>query len=325
MSIGRLSEFNVKSGQWSSYIDRLDMFFEVNKVTDNLKLPTLIATVGDDAYELLVNLASPKKPSELSYTDAVELLRQHLQPTPSSLAERYRFRQKRQEPGEDVASYVAELKKLARYCKFASNLNESLRDQFICGLRSDVIRQRLFAEDDSVTFVGAVKLASSLEAAERNAAMVECTSTGNSVESGDTRAVHALTPIAGRSGRGPGGAGAGTSARQARPARGPPRSEGARCPTVGMNCGACGATNHDYSRCRFREYTCSRCQRTGHLRRVCPEYIGQPLRGGPTQRRGGHRQPVYFGDIGHESGDASDGDDIEEQLNLMGLNNYKPV
>lgn len=172
MSVGKIKDFDVKTGNWSAYVDRLEMYFVANKITDDLKLPTLIALIGEQSYELLSTLASPKKPSSLSYAVAVDLLRAHLQPTPSILAERYRFRQRRQVTGESIADYVADLKKMARYCEFKTNLEENLRDQFVCGLRSDFIRQRLFAEQD-LNYNKALQLANTLEAAERDAEAVE--------------------------------------------------------------------------------------------------------------------------------------------------------
>lgn len=172
MSVGKIKDFDVKTGNWSTYVERLEMYFVVNKITDDLKLPTLIAIIGEQAYELLSTLASPSKPSSLSYTVAVDLLRAHLQPTPSILAERYRFRQRRQVAGELIADYVADLKKMARYCEFKTNLEENLRDQFVCGLRSDLIRQRLFAENN-IDYNKALQLANTLEAAERDAGAVE--------------------------------------------------------------------------------------------------------------------------------------------------------
>ncbi|KAJ0169462.1 hypothetical protein K1T71_015049 [Dendrolimus kikuchii] len=196
MSIGKINEFDVKSGVWSSYADRLQMYFKVNGIKDELKLPTMIAVMGDEVYELLVNLASPRKPSELDYSEATELLRNHLQPSPSVLAERFRFRQRRQNSDENVNNYVAELKRLARTCNFKDSLNENLRDQFVCGLQNDIFRQRLFAEDESLTFIKAVQVAISLEAAERDAAAVEVRSVPGMSQSVELHAVRE-----GRSGR----------------------------------------------------------------------------------------------------------------------------
>lgn len=51
MFIGNPSEFDAKCGVWSSYVDRLT----VNKMADEMKLSVLIASICDEAYELLVN------------------------------------------------------------------------------------------------------------------------------------------------------------------------------------------------------------------------------------------------------------------------------
>ncbi|XP_046965837.1 uncharacterized protein LOC124534170 [Vanessa cardui] len=172
MSVGHMREFIVKSGNWLSYVERLEMYFMVNKVADDLKIPTLISVMGEEAYDLLAALASPKKPSALKFDQAVQLLSAHLQPKPSVLSERYKFRQRRQLQDESIAAYDTELKKLSRYCEFNATLDENLRDQLVCGLRSEVIRQRLFSEEN-IVYNRAIALALSLEAAERDASAVE--------------------------------------------------------------------------------------------------------------------------------------------------------
>lgn len=73
MSVGKVREFDIKNGNWCAYIDRLEMYFLANNIPNDVKLPTLIAIMVEQAYELLVTLASPKKPSSLTYIEAVEL------------------------------------------------------------------------------------------------------------------------------------------------------------------------------------------------------------------------------------------------------------
>ncbi|XP_048485339.1 keratin, type II cytoskeletal 2 epidermal-like [Plutella xylostella] len=313
MSVGKLAEFQVRGGTWSSYVDRLEMYYKVNKISADLKLPILIASMGDEAYELLVNLACPSKPSDITYEAACDLLRDHLQPSPSVWAERFRFRQRRQSAEENVSGYVAALKKAARLCNFGDKLNDNLRDQLVCGLRSDVIRQRLFAEDDTLTFTNAVKLATSLEAAEINAAAVEAPGAsgggggGGAASSGG--AVHALELAQQGRARGPqrgGGGGAGGGPHSSRGAGsysssgaggaafngadGWRQSRGHEAVTAAAPgrgaCRACGARNHSENSCRFRDYVCSRCRETGHLRRVCPRAAAAaaPRAGCTTER-----------------------------------------
>ncbi|XP_061728385.1 uncharacterized protein K02A2.6-like [Cydia pomonella] len=325
MSIGKLSVFDVKCGVWSSYVDRLNMYLKVNKVADDMKLPVLIASMGDEAYELLVNLASPKEPAALTFDEAVKCMSHHLQPAPSALAERFRFRQRRQSADETIAGYVAELKRLSRYCKFGEKLDDNMRDQFVCGIRSDIIRQRLFAESDDVTYARAVKVATALEAAERDAAAVEAKGSRESEASGsggggEAAAVHALAPAGGSGLRKRQGGGAGPAwASQQRAGFGRAnRPNGG--PVVGpqqrySSCGACGAQNHTYGSCRYKNFVCSKCQRTGHLRRVCPEWGRAEISG------------LHFGNAQQmEHAETSGNDyDIEQELNHLCLNDYKPV
>jgi hypothetical protein len=144
MLVGQMREFVIETVNWSGYVERMEMYFLVNKVTEDLKLPTLISVMGENAYELLSTLASPSKPSDLTYKKAVDLLQAHLQPKPSELAERFKFRLRRQLASESIADYVTELKKLSKHCAFESSLDENMRDQLVCGIKSEMIRQRLF-------------------------------------------------------------------------------------------------------------------------------------------------------------------------------------
>ncbi|KAI5633133.1 hypothetical protein NE865_14146 [Phthorimaea operculella] len=106
MSIGKLETFDVRGGNWSQYVERMEEFFNVNKVEEEMKVSTLITVIGAECYELLVNLCTPKKPKEKSFKELSLLLENHLQPQPSILAERYKFRNRKQEHGESIADYV---------------------------------------------------------------------------------------------------------------------------------------------------------------------------------------------------------------------------
>ncbi|XP_061726722.1 uncharacterized protein LOC133532186 [Cydia pomonella] len=101
------------------------------------------------------------------------------------------------------------------------------------------------------------------------------------------------------------------------------------------HCDACGARSHNYANCKFRDYVCSKCQRTGHLRRVCPDWgaaTGPAGRGGAraSGRRGGAataapaRSAMHFGVADHEPSEDYGGD-IEEELHHLCLNNYPAI
>ena len=75
-------------------------------------------------------------------------LQKHLLLRPLLIAKRFRFHKRNQFEGEPVSSYLAELKKLSLYCEFGTNLNDALRDRLVCGLHNELIQKRLLSEPD---------------------------------------------------------------------------------------------------------------------------------------------------------------------------------
>ncbi|KOB54385.1 putative retropepsins like ltr [Operophtera brumata] len=56
-----MREFDVKTGSWMSYVDRLFMYLHANGIKDELIMPTMISLMGDEAYELLRASAAPRR------------------------------------------------------------------------------------------------------------------------------------------------------------------------------------------------------------------------------------------------------------------------
>ena len=61
-----------------------------------------------------------------------------------------------------MLDYVAELRRLATYCKFGDYLDHALRDRLVCGIRSENIQKRLLIEA-GLTLTQAVELAQGME------------------------------------------------------------------------------------------------------------------------------------------------------------------
>ncbi|XP_030030715.2 uncharacterized protein LOC115447673 [Manduca sexta] len=290
MAIGKIGPFDLHKDNWVTYADRLEQYFIANAVKDEIKVATLITLIGNEAYDLMVNLCTPNKPSSMTYDTLVELMKKHLNPKPSLLAERFKFRQRIQKSEENIANYVAELKKLSKDCGFMANgLTENLRDQFVCGLLNDDIRQKLFTEDDTISFDRAYTIAVSMEAAETNAALVEdCTrgksGNGDSIPAAKTTSVHHGRPIKGGSGR---RGATGTWATRDSPVTtsrsgksgeyGEKRGGGAyfsRNNNSNQICNVCGR-EHEANTCKFKMYVCRICNREGHLKKMCPKVKGK--------------------------------------------------
>ena len=146
-------------------------------------------------------------------------MKEHFEPKPIRAAERYYFRQRLQAPGESIADYVAELRRLSTHCQFDGFLEDELCNQLVCGLRNDNMRKRLFAAE-KLTFK-VFELTQSYEAANKNAQQLKETATGSSA------AVQRVT-------------------------------FGSQQSTTKHDlhaCHRCGLTNHKADKCRFKEAT----------------------------------------------------------------------
>ena len=138
--IGKIEHFQI-SEDWESYEERLQQYFKANGITDaDKKVAAFLTVIGSHLYKLLRNLVSPAKPADKSYEELTQVLKQHLVPKAIIIAERLKFRKRIQKPGENIAIYLAFLKQLAETCDFKAFLDEALRDQLVCGLRSEAIQ-----------------------------------------------------------------------------------------------------------------------------------------------------------------------------------------
>ncbi|XP_063370633.1 uncharacterized protein K02A2.6-like [Cydia amplana] len=311
MSIGKIGEFKIASDNWRLYVERLEQYFLCNNIKAELQVPTLVTVIGAEGYELLVNLCTPDKPTTKTFADLTAILEKHLQPKPSVLAERYKFRHRKQGDSESMSNYVAVLKRMSKTCDFGAWLEDSLRDQFVCGIHSETIRQRLFAED-KLDFTKAFNLAVSMEAAEKDAAMVE----GSRKPASDgTSALASCQAIA-----------ASSSRRRNEAARGAWQPRGAErgaasAASAGKrrdaHCNACGGT-HGTDTCRFTRYVCKVCNKQGHLQRVCPLMADTRTHSVEVMNMASHR------DTYSEDSDMSD-EVIIIHVNNLKAADYKPI
>ena len=154
--------------EWPQYVERLQHFFMANDIVDaEKKRAVFLSVVGPATYKLLGDLLAPAKSGDKSYEELVEVVTNHCNPTPSKIVERFKFHTRFRRPGESVATYVSELRSLARFCKFGSSLEDMLRDRIVCGINNDNIQKRLLAEA-KLTYAKALELAQGLETATRN-------------------------------------------------------------------------------------------------------------------------------------------------------------
>ena len=109
---GQIEEFT-PGGDWKQCVERLELFFEVNAVPGEKRVPSRLTLMGSEMYSLLRSISAPRKPKELSFTEIVDSLAQHLDPKPIIIAERYKFHKAEQGESESIRQFIARLQKLA--------------------------------------------------------------------------------------------------------------------------------------------------------------------------------------------------------------------
>ena len=109
--LGSISEYSSTQESWTSFVKRVVQYLAANKIEDaDQQRAVLLSICGPATYRLIQNLVSPKKPTELKFTEIVEALQKHHDPKPSVIVQRYRFNSRNRRTGESVATYIAELR-----------------------------------------------------------------------------------------------------------------------------------------------------------------------------------------------------------------------
>jgi len=283
---GMFEEFHSHGGDIECYLERLEQYFIATDIDGNEKRRAiLLGSIGDDTYRTLKNLTYPKNPKDETYDKLNEILRKQYRPPRLVVAERFRFRGAKQEPGQSVNDFALNLKKLSSTCEFVGDQwEQNLRDQFICGLRSVTTQEKLLGPlAADYDFQQVVDTALAEEAALKDAK----TFSGQGQASGST--CNRINQSMRRGQRG---------------GRNKPRPSRMDHKTTNGNkkCDRCGLNNHSRDECKYKNYTCYKCQQVGHLKSECRS---TKANNGNDYRR--KRNGVHYNEY-EDNDDQPDGD-----------------
>ena len=229
-NFGQLEEFSSGTDSWQAYVERANLFFQANGINEEKQLSVFLSSIGGKTYGLLRNLLAPTLPKDKSLTEVIAILQKHFDPKPAVIAERFKFHKREQLPGESLADYIAELRRLATHCEFEGYLDDALRDRLVCGLHSEGTQRRLLTVKN-LTLQEAIETALSMEAAEKDS---------KALQGSKSSSIQQVSKVPVQ-----------PNWRQSRP------------------CYRCGKNNHHPSKCRFIGVTCRTCGKIGHIAAVC--------------------------------------------------------
>lgn len=249
--IGKVDEFCETLCSWDVYVERLNCFFAANDITEESKKVNIFLSVcGPKTYDIIRSLVSPSLPSSKSYDELVLLLKAHYNPKPSVIVQRFKFNTRVQSVDESIAVFVAELRKLTEFCDYGTFRDDMIRDRLVVGVRDVRIQRRLLAESE-MTLETAFNIASGMEAADKNATLLQQAQihegrVSPSMNTPEDTETNKLT-LSGRK----------TEAN------------------LGAKCYRCGGFHRKLADCPFRNAICHKCQKKGHIARVCRSKIDQ--------------------------------------------------
>ena len=98
-NFGQLEEFNPRTNSFWAYVERANLYFEANGISEEKRLPVFLSSVGGKTYGLLRNLLAPTLPKDGSLAQVIAILEKHFDPKPAVIAERFKFHKRDQLPG----------------------------------------------------------------------------------------------------------------------------------------------------------------------------------------------------------------------------------
>lgn len=239
------------NGDFLIFYERLEIWFKVNKVDDEQKANYLLTSLSTEVYKLLRNAIAPKPLNEEKYADLVKVLKAQFVKTTIVYKERRRFYEAKQIEGEKSLEFYNRLKALAINCEFKQNIDCILLDRFVSGIAHGPVFERI-CEESKVTMERCLELAQSREVDSN-----ECHKIYNhhqnvpeNMQNKNWRQQHHQQP---------------QNYRQ--------NDVQHRHNHSGSKCKACGRGGHNFARCRYKQYRCSKCKKMGHLAVVCGEQL----------------------------------------------------
>ena len=215
-----------------------------------------------DKLTVLANFVSPSIFQYIEdcreYDEAIQTLQALFVKPRNEIFARHVLATRRQQPTETLDEYLQALKTLSKDCNFKNvtanqYCEESIRDAFIAGLQSNLIRQRLL-EHKTLDLKTMFDQARALESAMRSSESYTL----------PPQPINAAVPPS-------------SQACSPSPTELPDSvSTLAAVASEGPSCFFCGNSKHPRSKCPAREAICLKCQKKGHFAKVCRGKPVQP-------------------------------------------------
>lgn len=262
-----IDKFDPTQFKWKRWLQQLEGAFVISKIEGEARLPYLLHFIGTKNFSTLCDYMDDADLYTQKYTDVTDKLKDLFEPEVIEIAENFKFNSRKQQPGENIHDFVTSLKKMSQSCNFGTFLKTALRNQFVFGIASSRVRQRLLETKD-LTLDKAIQIASSMELSEKeNTELNERNNNNrNSVHAVGLRGNTASKPKYSNKNKKFSNKKTSEYNNQEKQKQLNQRS-GRRSDRV---CYRCGSTEHLAPACSLPKHTrCNTCGVQGHLSKIC--------------------------------------------------------
>ncbi|XP_017489624.1 PREDICTED: uncharacterized protein LOC108377840, partial [Rhagoletis zephyria] len=243
-------KFDKATMQWSRWVARFEETVTMLEVSEKNK-SLLLIYMGQETYDMLYDKLAPATPAEKTYAEIKRIISDVYDPAPLEIMENYRFHLRKQNESESVEEFSIALRKLAINCNFGTYLETALRNQFVFGLRSTRIQNRLLETKD-LKMDAALTTAKAMELSAKGGAEIQqqkdVKSPINYIQQKNKKGKKITIMNSANS-----------------------KANKTKVDEMKMSgfCFRCGKSEHRANKCPHQNSTCSFCNVKGHLSSVC--------------------------------------------------------
>ena len=130
--------------QWLAIFRNYLLVIDASKFSEMKQRALLLTCLGVEGNRIFSTLQDTGDTLE----DAIVALASHFEPRVNVVAERYKFRCRRQRIGESIDTFVSDLRQLISRCEYGGLTDSILRDQLVEKILSNPLREKMLMESD---------------------------------------------------------------------------------------------------------------------------------------------------------------------------------
>ena len=270
--------FSFISTEWEDWLCRFQRYRDISGLVDKsekVQVSTLIYTMGPQAESVFKTLKLSQADANI-FDKVTAAYSSFFVPRVNLVFERAKFNMRKQEQGEPVDAFIADLHALAERCKFDSLKEDLIRDRIVVGIADPKLSEKL-QMDDGLTLTTAIHKVQQAELVRSQQDVVRSSDSSSGVDKMQSQVSMVKSSSTKNS----------KSVKQSHSPRQSNKPKSA--PFTGKQCGYCGFTVHTGDKCPATNVLCKLCGKKGHFARVCRSSGGS---GAKNKTVGAIEQPL---------------------------------